>query len=157
VHPAAAANPAAAQAQNESAELDEKSKNQPPKRRPGRPTDGVRRHGESGIFYKKRQNEKGNRALTKHLADQDPDRIVSVNEACRILGISRPTLYRHGGAMPRIRLSPGRVGDLLKFLRASAEKHGAATAAFEKCCRRRGHGLAAVYDPKQISRRMATE
>jgi hypothetical protein len=73
VHPAAAANPAAAQAQNESAELDEKSKNQPPKRRPGRPTGGVRRHGESGIFYKKRQNEKGNRALTKHLADQDPD------------------------------------------------------------------------------------
>jgi hypothetical protein len=33
VHPAAAANPAAAQAQNESAGLDEKSKNQPPKRR----------------------------------------------------------------------------------------------------------------------------
>jgi hypothetical protein len=45
-----------------------------------------------------RQNEKSNRALTKHLADQDPDRIVSVNEACRILGISRPTLYRHGAA-----------------------------------------------------------
>ena len=76
-----------------------------------------------------RQSEKSNRVLTKHLADQDPDRIVSVNEACRILGISRPTLYRHGGAMPRIRLSPGRVGyrmgDLLAFIRTNAVKHSA--------------------------------
>jgi predicted DNA-binding transcriptional regulator AlpA len=91
----------------------------------------VRHHGESGIFYKMRRNEKSNRALTKHLADQDPDRIVSVNEACRILGISRPTLYRHGGAMPCIRLSPGRVGyrvgDLLAFIRTNAEKHSAAS------------------------------
>jgi predicted DNA-binding transcriptional regulator AlpA len=89
-----------------------------------------------------RQNEKSNRVLTKHLADQDPDRIVSVNETCRILGISRPTLYRHGGAMPRIRLSPGRVGyrvgDLLKFLRASAEKHVAMTNA-------RKHGAASRF------------
>jgi predicted DNA-binding transcriptional regulator AlpA len=98
--------------------------------------DQLRRNGNAlivGIFYKMRQNDKSNRALTKHLADQDPDRIMSENEACRILGISRPTLYRHGGAMPRIRLSPGRVGyrvgDLLKFLRASAEKHVARTNA----------------------------
>jgi hypothetical protein len=61
--------------------LDEKSKKSTPKLRPGRPTYVVQRRGETGIFYKMRQNEKGNRGVTKNLADQDPDRIVSVSEA----------------------------------------------------------------------------
>ena len=94
-----------------------------------------------------RQNEKSNAALTKHLADQDPDRIVSVIEACRILGISRPTLYRHGGAKPRIRLSPGRVGyrvgDLLKFLR---EKHVARTNAGKRGAASRFHAPLPRHD-----------
>jgi hypothetical protein len=57
----------------------------------------------------------------KNLADQDPDRIVSVSEACKILGISKPTLYRHG--LARTQLSPGRVGyrvgDLLEHLHSN--------------------------------------
>jgi predicted DNA-binding transcriptional regulator AlpA len=69
--------------------------------------------------------------LSNHLSQQDPDRIVPVAEACGILGIGRSTCYRI--SLPRVQLSPGRVGfrlgDLLQYL---ADNSGNNLAAFEQ-------------------------
>jgi hypothetical protein len=58
---------------------------------------------------------------------------VSVNEACRILGIFQadtiPAWRRDAAHSAESRPGRYRVGDLLKFLRASAEKHVARTNA----------------------------
>lgn len=64
------------------------------------------------------------------LAARDPNEVVSVEEACEFLGISRPTIYRID-TLTRARLSPGRVGyrvgDLTEHLRLGAGGAAAAT------------------------------
>jgi hypothetical protein len=58
------------------------------------------------------------------LADRDPDEVVDVAEACTLLGVSRPTLYRNS-SLQRVRRSPGRVGyrigDILELVRAAGD------------------------------------
>lgn len=82
--------------------------------------------------------------LRKQLSKRDPAEVVPVAEACELLDVSRATLYRLD-SLPRVRLSPGRVGyraaDLVEYLQRDDARDDVPMPKLSNCWVEEGAGV----------------